>query len=103
MVIGLPLTYLLIAPVSKMGLDIGATGLAIKVVILAFIAVNVQLFFNPRLLKLKFWRYVAHQILSGGCMLGAAVAVRLVLDMSPLLRDHVIASFLLAGFFILSW
>jgi O-antigen/teichoic acid export membrane protein len=98
MVMGLPLTYFLIAPVSQMGLDTGATGLAIKVVILAFIAVNVQLFFNARLLKLKFWRYVAHQILSGGCMLGAAVAVRLVLDMSPLLRDHVIVSFLLAGF-----
>jgi len=99
MVVGLPLTYFLIAPVSKMGLDIGATGLAIKVVVLAFIAVNVQLYFNARLLRLRFWRYVGHQLLSGGCMLGTAVAVRLVLEMSPLLRDHVIVSFLLAGFF----
>jgi O-antigen/teichoic acid export membrane protein len=98
MVIGLPITYFLIAPVSKFGLDIGATGLAIKVVVLAFIAVNVQLYFSARLLKLRFWRYLGHQLLSGGCMLVSAVAVRLVLEMSPLLRDHVIASFLLAGF-----
>jgi hypothetical protein len=97
MVGGLPLTYFLIAPASKLGLGIGATGLAIKVVALAFIVVNVQLYYNARLLGLRFWRYVGHQFLSVGCMLGSAVAVRLALEMSPLIRAHIIVGFLLAG------
>jgi hypothetical protein len=41
---GLPVTYLLIAPADKMGLNAGATGLAIKMVLLNFISVNIQVF-----------------------------------------------------------
>jgi O-antigen/teichoic acid export membrane protein len=72
MLIGLPVTYFLIAPPEKFGLDAGATGLAVKMVALQFIAVNVQLYFNARLLGLRFWRYVGHQIVSVACLLGVA-------------------------------
>lgn len=65
LLVGLPLTYFLLAPKGRLGLNAGATGLAIKMVALNFIGVNVQLYFNARLLSLRFWRYVGHQL---GCM-----------------------------------
>ena len=62
MILGLPVTYFLIAPRQNMGLDAGAVGLAIKMVVIQFIGVNVQLYYNARFLQLSFWKYVAHQI-----------------------------------------
>ncbi|MCG6537244.1 MAG: lipopolysaccharide biosynthesis protein, partial [Syntrophales bacterium LBB04] len=63
MVIGLPVTYFLIAPRDKMGISTGAIGLSIKMVALNVIWANVQLYFNAKLLRLKFWRYVTHQVI----------------------------------------
>ena len=97
MLIGLPVTYFLIAPPEKFGLDAGATGLAVKMVALQFIAVNVQLYFNARLLGLRFWRYVGHQIVSVACLLGVAAISMFVVDKGLGLHDKVILSFLLAG------
>ena len=57
MLIGLPVTYFLIAPGDKWGINAGATGLAIKMVLLQFIAINVQLYFNSKYLKFSFKRY----------------------------------------------
>ena len=63
MILGLPVTYLLIAPSDKMGLNAGSTGLAIKMVALQFLGVNAQLYFNAKLLNLSFKKYLAHQLL----------------------------------------
>jgi len=62
MLVSLPVAYFFIAPPDKFGLGAGATGLALEMVVLQFVAVNVQLFYNSRFLKLKFHRYVGHQI-----------------------------------------
>ena len=97
MLIGLPVTYFLIAPENMMGLNAGATGLAIKMVSLQLIAVNVQLYFNARLLKLHFWRYIGHQIVSVSCLLGIAAISMFVVDKGLGLQDKVILSFLLSG------
>ena len=64
MLIGLPVTYFFIAPVDKFGLNLGSTGLAVKMVLLQVIGVNVQLYFNAKFLKLSFWKYVGHQVSS---------------------------------------
>jgi len=64
MVLGLPLTYFLIAPAALGGIGAGALGLALKMVILQFVAVNTQLYFNAKLLKLSFLKYLGHQLLS---------------------------------------
>jgi O-antigen/teichoic acid export membrane protein len=64
MLVGLPFTYFMIAPNKLFGMNAGASGLAIKMVLLQFIAVNVQLYFNVRLLKLSFVKYFLHQLLS---------------------------------------
>lgn len=94
--IGLPLTYFLIAPGDKMGLNAGASGLAIKMVVLQFIAVNVQLYFNARLLNLRFWRYLGHQFVSMGILLILALLTRLLID-HVLILDSVLISFLING------
>ena len=74
MLIGLPISYVLIAPHDKFGMNAGATGLAIKMVLLQFIAVNVQMYFNAKMLELSLWRYIAHQFVSVFCFLAIAVA-----------------------------
>lgn len=68
-VMGLPILYLLLAPKKKIGLDAGATGLALKMVGVQFIGVNVQLYYNAKLLGLKYKKYLAHQIISLGILL----------------------------------
>lgn len=98
MILGLPLIYFLIAPVKMMGLNAGATGLAIKMVALQFIWVNVQLWFNARLLKLRFWRYMGHQIVSVGCLLGCAAVAMFCVDCWFGLNEKIVLSFLLSGF-----
>ena len=60
-VVSLPFTYFMIAPVEKYGLNYGATGLAVKMVAINIVAVNVQLYFNARLLRLNYWRYLMNQ------------------------------------------
>jgi O-antigen/teichoic acid export membrane protein len=95
--IGLPITYFLIAPVDKMGLNAGASGLAIKMVALQFIAVNVQLYFNARLLNLRFWRYFGHQFVSMGTLLILALLTRLLIDHVLRISDNVIISFVSSG------
>ena len=98
MLIGLPVTYFLIASREQWGLNAGATGLAIKMVSLQLIAVNVQLYFNSRLLKLSFWKYLGHQIFSVGCLLAIAVIASFGVDNVLGLHENIIPSFLLAGF-----
>jgi len=86
-VFGLPITYFLIAPTNKMGLNAGATGLAIKMVAIQIIGVNIQLFFNARLLKIHYWRYITHQVMSVGCLLGPAMMAAVLTDSVLALRD----------------
>ncbi len=97
LLVGLPLTYFLIAPKERMGLGAGATGLAIKMVLVNFIGVNVQVYFNARLLNLNYWRYLGHQVVSVGCLLAIAAIASLTADHILGLRDMALVSFLVSG------
>ena len=97
MLIGLPITYFLIAPPEKMGLNMGATGLAIKMVLLPFIGINVQLYFNAKFLELSFWKYLGYQVSSIVCFLTIAVVTTFGVDQVLGLHRHIIFSFILAG------
>lgn len=66
MMFGLPALYLMIAPTNAGGMMLGAVGLAIKTVALQFVGVNVQLWFNTRLLGLNFFWFLRHQIIVAG-------------------------------------
>lgn len=61
MLFSLPLTYFLIGPKSGLALDLGSTGLAIKMVVLQFAVVNLHLWYNTRYLKISFGKYIFHQ------------------------------------------
>ncbi len=97
MLIGLPVAYFMIAPADRMGAGAGATGLAIKMVLLQFIAVNVSLFYNARLLNLSFIKYFMHQIISLGSMISVSAFAFYLTDTLLGLYDKIIISFLTAG------
>lgn len=93
--IGVLLTYFLIAPKEIMGLGAGATGLAIKMVLVNIVAVNVRVYFNTRLLNLNYWRYLGHQILSLGVIMSVAVLAKQIVKL--IFSEHIIVSFLVSG------
>lgn len=95
--IGIPLTFFLIAPRSHLGLDTGATGLAVKMLALNFLSVNVLVYFNTRLLKLSFWKYLVHQLVSVLCLLLIAAAATIIFNRLFGLSGNKILNFLFAG------
>jgi O-antigen/teichoic acid export membrane protein len=95
--LGLPLSYVLLAPGSMLGLDAGATGLALKMVLLQILTVNVQLYYNTRLLGLRFWSFVSHQVVSVACFLATALLATFLVDHLISLPAGVTIRFLLAG------
>ena len=62
LLVGLPLSYVFIAPSSMFGLGMGARGLAIKTICLQFVGVNVQLWFATRILKMSYRTMLGHQV-----------------------------------------
>jgi len=99
MLAGLPVTYFLIAPTDKMGLNAGATGLAVKMVLLNFISVNIQVFFGMRFLKLSFWHNVIHQLLSIGSLIMLSLCASIAVEHVLSVGTSTIYSILLAGVF----
>jgi hypothetical protein len=69
-------TYFLIAPRQYGGLDLGAIGLATKIVAAEFIGNNIVLFFNSRMMGLRFRDYFAHQIYVVALLTAAAFGCR---------------------------
>ena len=76
--IGLPVTYFLIAPSNKMGINAGAVGLAIKMVAFNIIGVNAQLYFNAKHLRFNYWRYLGHQIVIVGIFIVFAMLANFI-------------------------
>jgi O-antigen/teichoic acid export membrane protein len=99
MLIGLPVTYLLVAHHDEFGINSGATGLAIKMILLLIVAVNVQLYFNAKFLKLSFLKYLGHQIFSVSCLVTIAAITNLVVDQISVLCESIILRLLLSGIF----
>jgi hypothetical protein len=97
LILGLPVAYFLLAPADKMGIHAGAVGLAIKMVAIQFIGVNIQLYYNTKLLRLKYWKYAGHQIISVGCLLVLALSSSFLSE-QMVLSGNVILKFILAGF-----
>ena len=72
MLIGLAMTWFILAPHEYGGLGAGSRGLAAKMVIAQFLGVNLQLWFNLKHLRLNFRWYFAHQVLVVSLFLGLA-------------------------------
>jgi O-antigen/teichoic acid export membrane protein len=82
------LTYFFLAPASGFGLDLGANGLAIKFVVIAFISTNLGLFLIRDLVGANCKNYLLHQ--------AAAILSFVVL---AIISSFVISYFLHTGFF----
>ena len=100
--IGLPMGYFLIAPKNMMGLNIGATGLAIKMVVVQIIGVNVQLYYNCQLLKLNFWHYVNHQLFSVFVFLVFSACAMFFVDSLLVQQKYILINILFSGIIYLS-
>ncbi len=98
MIFGSILAYALIAPNEMFGLGMGAVGLAVKMIVMQFLLVNTQLYFNAKFLGISFIRYFGHQIISvlvlGGCALLARFAGSRFFS-----EVHFIAGFIFSGLF----
>jgi len=62
-ILGLLATYFFIAPATYGGLSLGASGIALSMIMTQFIGVNIQLLFNTKLLGLSFLKFFLHQFL----------------------------------------
>jgi O-antigen/teichoic acid export membrane protein len=63
MITGLMVSFFLIGPQKFYGLSLGALGLAIKMLVMQFLSVNIQLYYNSKYLKLDFKKLFGHQLL----------------------------------------
>lgn len=99
MIIGLPISYFLLAPSDKMGINAGAAGLAMKMLLMNIIGVNIKFYYIAKKLSFSFsiLNSIRHQIISVACMLGIAAVANVVID--SIFAAHVgkIGSFIFAG------
>ena len=59
-----------------LGLNLGATGLALKTVGVQFVSVNLYLWLASRFIPFRFWTNLAHQLVCVAAMLGLALGCR---------------------------
>ncbi len=97
MVIGLIVSYFLLAPKNMFGLEAGAFGLALKMVIVQFIGVNIQLFFNAKYLNISFSKYFFHQILSLVLLSSISFFSYFLIEFTKLNFFNVLIKFILSG------
>ncbi len=94
MTAGLAASWVLLAPSDEGGLATGSLGLAVKMVLVQFIAVNVQLWFNLKSLGLKFSHFFMHQI---GVVAGLLAIAWLATAVVGVLSLSKIGNFIVAG------
>lgn len=77
-VYGLMAAWILIAPSKFGGLNLGATGLAIKTVCTQFVSVNLYLWFAGKIVPFNFARNIFHQFWCVGLFLAMAFLARAI-------------------------
>jgi len=97
MLLGLPVTYFLIAPNNMAGMNSGAVGLAIKMVLINIIGVNAQIYFNTRQLKLNFMKYLKQQARVFISFLMLSFVSSWIIDNSLKLRTTIMPGFIASG------
>lgn len=78
LIAGLPVSLFLIGPERWGGLEMGAVGLAIKMVLIQVVGVNVQLYFHARFLNVSFVSFLKMQGVVLSVLFGLALAVEWV-------------------------
>jgi O-antigen/teichoic acid export membrane protein len=94
LLVGIFLAFLFLAPTRLFGFNMGAVGLALKMVIVQCVAVNIQLWFNSRFLKLSFLKFLCHQIIVIFLLSFLAVLTK---SFTSFVTDRLFISFFLNG------
>ena len=92
--LSLIITYFLIAPQEKMGLNLGAIGLSIKMVAVNIISVNILLYYSTKIIKISFWNFLRHQFIGLIVMLILAYLTSVFVDS---IINNFIISFIISG------
>ena len=95
MLFGLVLSLFMLAPRKFGGLNLGATGLALKMVVAQFVEVNLGLWFNARFLRLSYWKFLSHQFYVVGPLAGMSWLAGAGID---LIVQNPLLAFLMTGF-----
>lgn len=98
LVLGMPISFLLFAPPEVGGFGLGATALAAKMVIFQVIMVNVQLYFNTKLLRVPLSPFIMHQTVTVIVLVAAALGAAAVVSRSSLIAGPItIPQLIVAG------
>jgi len=73
LLIGIPISFLLFASRDAGGMGLGATALAGKMLVFQIVVVNVQLYFNAKMLKLSLAPFLVHQLLTVAVLVAVAL------------------------------
>jgi O-antigen/teichoic acid export membrane protein len=95
--VSLPLTLVLLGPKEYGAMQAGATGLAIKMVLIQLIGVNVQLWYNTKMMHLPFKKFFNHQWIVITAFLSIAIVCSYSIR-ALLAEMHFVAQFLATGF-----
>ena len=84
-VAGIPITYFLMAPQTYTvpGLGIGATGLAVKIVVVSILGTNVQLYYNTKYLGISFMKWIILQVKVVSILYAASRAAYFLINRIP--------------------
>jgi len=92
--IGLLISYLLLMPAEHYGFEMGALGLAIKIVLIQFISVTIYLWYNTKLLNLPFHKFIGHQIIVIAFLL---MFTKFSQYLTAFITTHILINFLTSG------
>jgi len=92
--IGLLISYLLLMPAEHYGFEMGAIGLAIKMLLTQFILVTIYLWFTTRFLNLSFYKFLGHQILVIALLL---MLTKFSQHLTAFITTHILINFLISG------
>lgn len=98
MPLGLGISFILIAPHSIWGYNMGAIGLAIQMLGMQFITVNIMLIYNCRYLQTPYLKLLVYQLL----ILGFGVGIGYIIDLI-LAYLQVNSKFFNTGFFFMTF
>lgn len=97
LLLGFVLSLIFIGPNKYYALNLGSLGLALKMIILQFLIVNIQLYYNSKLLKIIFFKFLYHQFF----IILILISIALISNLFSSIIINDLISFIVHGFIYL--
>jgi O-antigen/teichoic acid export membrane protein len=100
LIIGPSLTFFLIASEDNFGMNYGAFGLILKMVIIQFLRIYMKIYFIRKATPITFWYYLQHQLRTIVVLVGVTYMVRSIIDTLIISSSlvHQVGGFITEGF-----